>query len=112
MGELLQHFGHLVAAFTATDVNNHLGVRPFGDAMLSNRLARTKRTRNTCRATFGNEEERIQDALTGDQRNVMPKPPDKWARPPNRPALEHDQIFFLFANFESGDRLGHGVLTI
>ena len=67
MREFLQYLGHLVAALAAADVDDHLGIRPFGDAMLGDRLARTKRTRNACRAALGDREEGIQNALTGDQ---------------------------------------------
>src|SRR5262245_51648004 len=114
MWKFLQHFSHLVAAFTATNVDDHLCVRPFRNTVLGNCLTRTERTRNTGRATFGYGEEGIQNALTRNQWDMMPKPPDKWARPANGPALEHRQFFFLFllANFESGDGLSHGILTI
>ncbi len=51
-GELLQHFSHFVAALTAADINDHLRIRPFGDAVLGDRLARTKAARDGSRAAL------------------------------------------------------------
>src|SRR5215207_11145379 len=41
----------------------------------------------------------------------MPKASHKWARPANRPALEHGKFFFFLASFQSGDGFGDSVFT-
>ena len=71
--EFLQHLGHLVAAFAAADVDDHMRICPFGDAVLGDRLAGAERARDAGRAALGDREECIQDALPGDERNVEPR---------------------------------------
>ena len=103
--ELLQDFGHFIAAFTAADIDNDIGVAPFCQLMLRHRLSGAESSGNSRRTAFGNREQRIDDALAGNQGTVDRYPFVHRARDPDRPALAERKFMnraFGVLDFDNG----------
>jgi hypothetical protein len=71
LGELHQHVGHLVTTLAAADEDDDLGVRPLGDLVLGNGLARTERPGDAGNPTHQEREERVDDTGAGHKRLVQ-----------------------------------------
>ncbi len=65
-----QHFGHLVAALAAADVDHDLRVGPLRELLLDHGLSGTEGSRNTRGSPLRHRKEGVDDALTGDERDV------------------------------------------
>jgi hypothetical protein len=89
--ELHQHVGHLVAAFAAADEDDDFRVRPLGELVLDDGLARTERPGHGGGAALGNREERVNHPLAGHERLVRLQLPPVGPRPAHRPTLRHLQ---------------------
>ena len=68
LSEVFHDLGHLVAALAATDIDDDIGVAPFGQLLQQNRLARAKSARDRRSAATRNREQQIENALAGRQR--------------------------------------------
>ena len=68
--ELVQNLGHLVAALAAAHIDDDIGVAPFGQLVLGHGLAGAETAGDGGHAALGNGKQRIDDALTGDQRTA------------------------------------------
>ena len=87
-GNSVQHLGHLVAALAAADVDDDVGVAPLGQRLLQHRLAGAEAAGDGRAAAARDREQRVEDALAGDQRLVGRQALRHRARPAHRPALE------------------------
>ena len=66
--ELLEDLGEFVAAFSASDVDDHVGVGPFGEGLFVNGLAGPEPTRDGGGAAPGDRVENVHHPLAGDER--------------------------------------------
>ena len=101
--ELVQHFGHLVAALTAADVDHDLCVRVLRKGLLGHGLPGSERTGNTGCTALGEREQEVEDAHSSDEGGVRRVLRLEGARRANGPLLHH---LNLGAVLEGGDRLG------
>ena len=68
--KLGQRLGHLVAAFAAANIDDDIGVTPFGQLVLGHGLAGTETAGNGSSAALGDGEHGIHHAHAGDQRTL------------------------------------------
>src|SRR5208337_3825531 len=94
--------------FSAADVDHDLGVRPFCQLLLGDRLAAPERPGDCGSAALCNREEAVEDTLTGDQRDRRVLLLHHGAGDTDRPALDHR---VLAAVFEDTDDLVDGEVT-
>ena len=87
-GELLQYLGELVAALTAGDVDDDVGVRPFRQRLLQHGLAGAEPAGDRGGATARDREQHVDRALAGDERRrrVEPLADRPWVA--HRPAAQ------------------------
>ena len=67
-GQLLQHAGHLVAALAAAEVDDHVGGAALRERLQQHGLAGAEAAGDGRLAAQGHGEERVEDALPGDER--------------------------------------------
>ena len=66
-GEIVEHLGHLVAAFATADVDDDVHLRELGDRLLEQRLAGTEPARKNGAAAPGQRKQEVDAALPGDE---------------------------------------------
>ena len=81
----------LVASLAATHVDNNIGIRPAGDLVLQDGLARAERPRDRRLPPLENREEKIEYALTAQQRFRGVDSAHMRSRNAHRPAMEQLQ---------------------
>src|SRR6185437_8913098 len=87
--ELIENIGHLVAAFTAPDVDDDVGVAPLRNLLKQQRLTGAESARY-CGATSSTDGiEHVQDSLAGHKGPVDVSTFGTGARLSNGPYLEH-----------------------
>ena len=94
--ELLQDLRHLVAALAAADVNDNVGVAPFGELVLRNSFSGAEAARDSGGAASGDREEEVDDSLSGEERHVRFEPALTWPRVPDGPLLRQAQHSAVF----------------
>ena len=67
MRKFLQHFGHFISAFAASNIDDHFRIRPLRNAVLGNGFSRTKRAGDAGRTTF---RQRFREAFEGDASRI------------------------------------------
>mmetsp|Transcript_34292 Transcript_34292/g.45169 ORF Transcript_34292/g.45169 Transcript_34292/m.45169 type:complete len:377 (-) Transcript_34292:682-1812(-) len=68
LGEVIEDLSHLVAALTAADVDDDIGVRVLGESLRDTGLTAAEGTWNSAGTALDRGEESVQDALAGRQR--------------------------------------------
>ena len=91
-GEFLEHLGHLVAALAAADIDDDVGVAPFGELVLGHGLAGAEPSRNRRGAAFGNGEEGIDDPLARDRRAGRRRGAAGWGGESDGPLLAKGEL--------------------
>ena len=89
MRELRKDFCHLIAAFTAANVDHDLGIRPLGQLLLGDGLTAPERAGNCSCATLCNREETVKNALAGNQGDRRVLLFSHRTGNTDRPALDH-----------------------
>ena len=106
--ELPQHVGHLVAALAAADIDHQIYVAPLGKLVLYYGLSGAERPRHARGAALGNGKERVNHALTRNQRLIRGQFFRIRARDTHRPLLHQRQRQVLIVGKQQGaDLLGH-----
>lgn len=131
LGKIPQHFRHFVAAFAATNVNDHVAVGILGQWLRDDRFSTAKSTWNCSRAslntpgqcrvnvsnniktwkrsaTLDSREKCIQNSLSGQQWMVCRELLGDWPDLPDRPHLHHGEL--VLYTFEL--QLQHHILNI
>jgi hypothetical protein len=70
----VQDFGHFIPAFTAADVNHHVGFRVFRERLFDYGLPGAEATRYSDGTALDDGKEQIEDPLSGDERAVAGEP--------------------------------------
>lgn len=70
LGEIHQHFSHLVTTLTTTNVDNDITVGELGDTLGDDSLSTSEGTRNTDSTTLDTREQGVQHSLTDNERCV------------------------------------------
>ena len=68
--EITQHFSHLVTTFTATNVNDSIGVRKFGQRLTNDSFSTTEGARDSTCSTKHRGEKTVNDTKTGDKGSI------------------------------------------
>ncbi len=110
--EFLQDLRHLVPSLPTAHVDHDLGIAPFGDLMLRDRLARPESAGDGRSPTSGQREEGIQHALSGDQELIGRHAELVGARSPHGPALQHGDGLLTAPRFQAGDGVFDGILPL
>ena len=98
--EFLQDLRHLVAALATADVNDNVGVAPLGQLVLGDGLAGAETAGDGGGAASGDGEEKVYDALPGEEGHVRFKPSFAGPGMSYRPLLgqTQDRSVFQSAN--------------
>ena len=89
--EFVQNVGHFVAALAAADIDYDIRFRPFCQLVLYYGFAGAERSRYGRNAAFGDGEQGVDDALSGDQGHIRRKFFFIGAAFTDRPALHQSQ---------------------
>ena len=113
LGELIQNICHLVATLAAADVDDYIRLSPLCKLMLSDGLAASERAGYRRDAALSYREQRIDDALTGDERNIRRKLLFKRSAAAHGPLL-HERYGQLIAvcGLYRAYLLGYGVIAL
>ena len=90
--EFLEHARHLVAALAAAEIDDDVGVAALRERFEEHRLAGAEAAGHRGLAALRDREERIDDALAGDERRERRQPPRDRARHAHRPVVPHREL--------------------
>ena len=109
--ELLEHLRHLVAALAATDIDDHVDIRPLGQLMLRHGLARAEAARDGAGPATCGRKEKIDHALPRNHRHARRQPLGNRTRPPDRPLVQHAELTLAACRSHLGDHVGDRVVA-
>ncbi len=104
--EFGEHLGHLVAAFSATDVDDNLCVAVLRKTLLGDGFSGTERSGNRAGTAFRDREERIQNAGTRCERFTWDDLAVHRTRDADRPALQHLHVRISLLRCDGSNRFG------
>ncbi len=96
LGKFIEQAGHLVAAFTAADIDHDVDIGVLGDGLLKDRLAGAEAAGHDGDATLEQGKEKIEAALTGDQRRGRRQLASIGTCVAHRPAVPAVQSLIIF----------------
>ena len=104
-GEFLEHLGHLVAALAAADIDDDVGVAPFGELVLGHGLAGAETAGNRRRTALCQGKHGVQNPLPRDQRLGGRKTLGDGTGYADGPFLRHGQLPLRSVDQLHGDQL-------
>src|SRR5208282_4959316 len=109
--ERSEHFGHLVAALAAPDVDNDLRVGPLGQLLLDHRFSGSEGSRDARGSALRNRVERVDDPLARDERDVGREFLSDRARNPDDPSVGQGEGDRARTGLERTDPVADGVFS-
>ncbi len=106
--EFVEHVGHLIAALTATHVDDDVRVAVLREALLHHRLSGAKGAGHDGRTALCNRKQTVEHTLTGKEQLVRAQFLAVRARLFHRPLLQHGD---LCAVLKLRNDIGHGVFA-
>lgn len=112
LGEILQHFSHLVASLTTTNVNNDIGVGEFGHRLRNDRLSTSEGAGDGNSTTLDGGEQGVQHTLTNNEGAVGGLLLSGGTRHTNGPGLHHAVLGLVAVELDLEDLLVDGVAAL
>mmetsp|Transcript_30036 Transcript_30036/g.64386 ORF Transcript_30036/g.64386 Transcript_30036/m.64386 type:complete len:638 (+) Transcript_30036:135-2048(+) len=92
LGEIAQHFRHLVSALAASDVDDDVGVGELGERLGNDRLSASKRSGDGAGSSQNGREETVDDAKTRDEGDVSGQLLGDGTRTADGPKVAQGQV--------------------
>lgn len=111
LGEIHQHFSHLITTLTAADIDDDITVGELGDTLGDDSLAASEGTRNADGTTLHTREESIQHSLADNEGRIGGLSVTDGAGHTDGPSLHHAELGLLAFKLDLQKLLIHSIAT-